>query len=115
MTCTTIAPALPDLDAPAAAQRDECAFPGETADEGLCREIPVATIAETCGSGHMEMLRCCTGHAAETIAVIGSFIGEPDSPGLLTCPQCRFGDAPSVTALSVSLTWDDLRPVEVIQ
>lgn len=93
--------------------RHECGFPGETEAEVMCREIPVATISETCGNGHMELLPACAGHAAEAAGSADSFIGTEDSPGILTCPQCRDAGNRGV-ALQVSLFWDDMR-AEILQ
>jgi hypothetical protein len=93
-------------------RRDECGFPGSTEAEGMCREIPVATISETCPNGHMEMLRACAGHASE-VEGWESFIGEEGSPGVLTCPQCHDAGSRGV-ALQVSLFWDDMR-AEILQ
>jgi hypothetical protein len=112
---------LPDLDsgtgvpqsAPDAGHHGECAFPGSTEAEGTCREIPVATISESCPNGHMGLLRACTGHAAEVAGWDGSFIGTEDSPGTLTCPQCHDAGNRAV-ALQVSLFWDDMR-AEILQ
>lgn len=94
--------------------RDECGFPGETEAEATCREIPVATISDTCGNGHMNLLRACTGHADEVASWNGDFIGDIGSPGVLTCPQCESNGEPAMR-LNVTLIWDDMRAVEVIQ
>jgi hypothetical protein len=95
--------------------RDECDFPDSLGDRDTCREIPVATITETCADGHMELLRACRGHVEEVTGWGGVFIGDADSPGVPTCPQCRLGDAPHACPIRVLATWDDMRPTVVIQ
>jgi len=104
-------PSPGDPDEPG--RRDECGFPGSTEAGATCREIPVATISETCRAGHMGLLRACAGHAAEITGWDGSFIGDENAPGILTCPQCHDTGNWRVP-LQVSLFWDDMR-AEILQ
>ena len=77
-----------------------CGFPGPEID---CHEIPVAVLSETCACGSMELLPACQQHAEE----VAAWADDADRR-VLTCLICG-------RPLSVVVTWDDIRPVAVLQ